>query len=604
MSVVEVSDLQGYDAILSATPTVEGEIMLPDSFGAGLPNGVRLGWAEAGSSGGVTTFTDFRVSFGEDDAVALTADQLDVYGADFTALSELFGGTLPESGGTFFERVDARGLSIDGLEGLVQSSMDPIYELMLDDFDDEALNDLDIEVEFNTYTLTADRLVIDRLTHHPMPAIGKSFEDEGAQFFQEIAQHIRSWSVDAIVMTGMNGEAAYTQYGMDVSQSYSADLIGYRGFDRGNLAATDSLGMRSSGTMPLPFPEGFDMDTDEFEMQTVSAESVLGRASWTGLELARVLDYVIAGEIPPTTETDLFSLGIFSLDNMDYQLDGRRFFSAESMVVDLAGWHWLIPDRIEMTVDELVYDYAAFAPYLRAGIMSEMDGDMAEDGWPESIDAVIELVDESRVFSAPGSGSLLWTWSAEAGDAAFTYDSVTEDFFSQELAISGALPPYERWAPFLEFVDDDLSPKSMKAFDKAFEDDGRFDGAYLRLTDNGGLDTLFNLAVAIADVLPQDDPQIQVFASYEVDDLKTMLTGMMLFGINQAAQEFAPARSYGNAMVDWIKDGGTLEFVAQPPVPITAQSAQAFEDAHGPNPGEDLILEFFGLDVRHTPPEN
>ena len=236
--------------------------------------------------------------------------------------------------------------------------------------------------------------------------------------------------------------------------------------------------------------------------------------------------------------------------------------------------------------------------------MSEMDDDMAAEGWPESIDAVIELVDESKVFSAPASGSLLWTWSAEAGDAALTYDSVTEDFFSQDLAISGALPPYEAWAPYLEFSDDDLSPRSEKAFEKAFEDNGRFDGAYIKLTDNGGLDTLFNLAVAIADALPQNDPQIQVFASYEVDDLKTMLTGMMLFGINQAAQEFPPARDYGNAVVDWIKDGGTLEFVAEPPVPITVQSAQAFEDEHGPDPSEDLILEFFGLDVRHTPPED
>ncbi|MEO0465373.1 MAG: hypothetical protein AAF216_02425 [Pseudomonadota bacterium] len=591
--------MPGYDQLLSAAPSASGTTVTVDAISGLFPEGFDISWSDAQADEGVTRFTDFSVSAADSD-IALTASTLDIYGADIAALTSLIAGEAG-TGTPFFERLDANGLAMVGLEAAFQPMMDPVNEMMLEDFGASDIEFIDPTTTFESYTLEAERLVIDRMVQHALPEIGTPADDEDERAFQDVARHIASWSVDAIVLSGVTSGLSYTQYGAEVSQAYEIDLIGYRGFDRGNLASSDVIGMRSTGTLPLPTAASFNPDASKMKTKPVEITTTLGSLSWSGIEMRRVLDYVIAGTPPPTSETGLFSLGTLEMVDTAYTFEGQDFFSADRLRLDLSEWHWLIPERVSLSMDQLVYDYTALSPYLKDLMLSELDAEMQQAGWADSIDSILDLVERDGIFSTPSDGELLWAWSKDTGDADFEYSTETEGFFSQDMGIAGKLPPYEDWAPLLDFSEDELSPKAEAALEDAFRNDARFDGAHIRMVDEGGLDTLFQLAVDIADVLPQDNPQVQVFASYEVDDLKTMLTGMMLMGVNQAAQEFPPARGYGNAVVDWIKEGGMLELVVKPAEPVTAETVEAFDLLHEGDPSPDAVIDFFGVDVRHTP---
>jgi hypothetical protein len=132
---------------------------------------------------------------------------------------------------------------------------------------------------------------------------------------------------------------------------------------------------------------------------------------------------------------------------------------------------------------------------------------------------------------------------------------------------------------------------------KLFSDVSKLTSAEAVLTDEGGLEKAFGLAVEMArefrDEMP---PEMATFANMTPAQLRGMASSGAYLMADTAAQEFPPARDLLRPFAAWVTSGGQVRVAMKPKQPLTIAQFEA-----GP-PTPDSNVELFGLSVVHTPP--
>lgn len=581
----QVSLPEPYARILSAEPEVTPGLRSPaigetDEF-----------TFDSLSHDGLTGMTRFTgVTILGDAGLEFTAEDVRIWGLDGEFLESRMNGEALDREGRVFSRLQASGISISGME------------MAIDDLGGAAPNaakrspgaryegEAGIEGS-ETHNVRIASLTIDAVTLHPflaaVPVDGESledFEDRGG------LSYLLGFSVDALVLSDVSvftdGLATLNGVEMATQSEVQIGLLGFAGLSRGDIDRMDILSISSFGTGPQA-ALGLGGSTTE----QIEAEMSLDSWRWTGISLANLFERVVAGEEIAASERDVLSLGEMVMENLSYTVDGADFFSMESLTLDLSGWDWLMPTALALEISGMEYDYSPIrAPFIEGFLESAPE-------FADQADAIFNLLVENGLLASGGDFSLRWNGDIRGGESRLTMLSTNRELADVNFEMGLILPEVERWAALVTLYGEQ-TPSQEARMERLFEDDLAFTEVSASLVDNGLMENSFATVIALAQMMPDADPQFAALASYDVLTLRNMASSLILLGASDVGRDFPPARRYALSLSQFVRDGGRLDVRISPSTPLTSDAIDRFEQR---DPSPEELVEFFGFSFEHTP---
>ncbi|MEZ5892537.1 MAG: hypothetical protein R3C58_05250 [Parvularculaceae bacterium] len=543
---------------------------------------VEIGAIESEADGAVAR--DVVVRFGEEKAAGLSIGELRAWGAgDASRIAD---------------RLDMRGVSSFGLEALVEKQTKAYTDLFtesLGGLGQEGEAKVDFAAQIGSYEVGADRFIVDELVIHPEEAAAS---DIGAPFMAMLAGAAaanRRVSLDASATYGFRFSMTMDQAAAASEISGAAPFLGVEGWRRGDNDFTVVRDL--SFTADTSMPETQVADEETGELYTTPAMNMAmgggyGLMTIEGVKVARLYEHLAKGALPPTTETDVMSLGVWRARDQTQTFGGRELASVKESFVDLRNFHWLVPTEIRTTATGGKYNMAALFDYVQESAAGA-GGDSAELAQFEQLTAMLK---EIGLDAIAYDGDMAVTWSPNDGATSSQINLSADNIGEWLQSADGALPDFaavEQWIPTEgeTFDGEAVMPEVVKAL--------ALHRASLVLTDKGGIDKGFALAVAMAKLAPEDDASAAMLRNADPADLRVSSAAMIRLSAQQAAAAFPPAVGYMNAVADFLQKGGALRIEANPPAPFTAALLESEAEAMQSDPS--LIATLLGLTVVQEP---
>ncbi len=548
---------------------------------------------EFGSVDGVVA-REVVVTLAGEDAVGVRIDELRAWGLD--------GDAAASGDGRIADRFDARGVAFFGLGGMVERQADAITDLIgakVEDMAPEAAVELDTEMDIERYDVGADRVVVDGLTVHPAEAAPAADDAAGSPFLavvKEIAGANRRASAEAYAFHNMRVAMAFEQAGGDSEMTLTGPFMGAEGWRRGDLDFAAFRGLTFDMKMTVPATETVDEETGElvatpeFPMQVGGGYDFF---SMEGLKLAKLYAHLAKGALPPASETDLMSLGVWRVLGERQTFGGRELSYTREATADMSKFHWLIPTDVRFSADGGRYNMGGLFAYVEE--MARAGGGESAAG-AEQMAQFAAALKETGLDVVPFEFEMTGTWDPQNGATASRLTIESETMGDWRQSFDGALPDFEGVKAMLPAEGEAVDwPGAMAALVQ----DAALRSASLELEDRGGLDKGFALAVAVAKLAPEDDAGAAMLRNADPADLRISSAAMMRMAAPQAAQAFPPAAGYIAAVADFVQKGGLLRIKAEPPAPFTMALVESEAEAIDANPGR--VAELLGLTVVHEP---
>lgn len=548
---------------------------------------IEIGSIDDGPDGAVAR--NIEITLKEENGAGFRIDELRAWGVNENAAP----------GDRLADRLDARGVEVFGLETLIEKQMKAyigVIESSIGEMEPEAGVEMDFDTSIQRYDVLADRIIVDGLIIHAGEAADSAEAGDGGTFMsvmKMMADSNRRASFDASVIYGMQGAMKMEQVTGSAEMTMTAPFIAASGWRRGDIDFSAMKAFEFEMNMMVAPVDTVDSETGEvnstpaFPMQMGGAYDLF---SLEDVKLARLYEYLAAGATPPTSDTDLLSLGVWRLRGESQTFGGREISSVEEAVLDLSNFHWLIPTDIRITARGGEYNLGAFFAYI---------GDMAAAGGAESDAAGLEQFDEMKAaFSETGLDVISYdmemsgSWYPENGETQSKIEFVGKELGDWRQSFEGRLPNFEEVETILPADDaivdwSSIGPKVLES--------SSLRRAAVVIKDNGGLDKGFAMAVAMAKLAPEDDAGAAMLRNADPADLRISSAAMIRLSAPQAAQAFPPAGDYIAALADFVQKGGVLRAEANPPEPFTAALLESEAETLQANPGR--LAELLGLSV-------
>ena len=560
---------------------------------------------EAG--GQVAHDVEITVPLGES-PIGFRIGELRVFGLDDNELAKLSGNETADVG-----RIDLRDVELFGIEQFVSSATDVYMDAIegaVESMEDGAEADLDVDFQINQYEVSFGHVVLDGFTWHATPSEvndgidllfnGQELTEEQGVWavFAPLARLQRSLEVDTTVYSDVKvlADVDVSEEGTEQSIVFEYDMpfIGIAGASRGDTALT--LYKDLSYNMEMTMSDEEFGGTIPFKMS-----GSLDLMSWEGLELANLFSYLEAQTVPSTDITDLMSLGSFTSYGETVYFGDELFYSVDRATVDLSDFHWFVPESISFDVDGLTYDIGNYISAIESMMMSVPE--VAED--PESA-MVSDMFQQVAVVLADNGVDVLnmdldfgLSWDADSGATALSFEHVMDGFGELALGFSGSLPNFEQYAYAIE-ADEDAG-MDEDPFEEIFVESMALSSFEFNIDDDGGLDKLFALTVALAKLMPEEEggSELAMFANSSPEELRAMASGLTRMSGLQVAGVFPPAVEYVNGFADFLMNGGSLHLAMKPETPLDASSEAAIM---GLIQDPDAMVEYLGLEFEYTEP--
>lgn len=585
------------------------------TLGGGL---VKISYGDVTTLDGLTAATDVRITQAGNESMGLQIDRLTIWGGDVDGILALAAGDFA---GEFriADRLEMQGIRSFGFETLVETFSNKTNEALLDAMGSavgediaEVLEDQDMSVDVQKYAFTAETLVLEGLTYHGVSDLPDFTGDVGAwDLVRMMAKLYRSLSVDLSAYTNLSYDFAMEDAVQSMQMSMSSPLIAAMGYNRGDLDMIlyDDFKGNADVTgkdVDLPMDIGFH----------------LKGFGWTGLQISDVLEALEARTLPSMEDTDILSLGKWTIRGFDYSLNGQPFYSINAADIDVSEFHWLIPTRIAGMVDGETLHLGSLGDSVVQTLAAtgEMDNADQIKKIVSDVQASLQKYDlEDLVFNSDFDIQ----WSPESGRTTWDQTVEFEGFSDTTFNVSGMMPTYasiktaaaetdqtealdaEETASMqdeAEYAVPARSPRSL-AFQEVFSSSTSLESLKLAVSDRGGIDKSFALAIDIAKIVPVeiDSPQLQMLRQSDPEQLKNGIAAIINLAAGQAGAEFPPAKDWMHAVANFLLSGGTLILAIEPDQPITAQTLAALDEMEGP-PSPDVIVDTFGISVRQVAP--
>jgi hypothetical protein len=534
---------------------------------------------------------DLKVTFDDVEDRGLLIETLEIAGFDEAFLRARIAGTNFDQSAVIVDHFEAQNLSLFGMEqfyeGLTDAYVETINELAEETTGEEIP---DIEQSIDRLEYVIDQISIDDFELLPFELFtqDKSAGDEPGQdmaVLQRFATYYRAMGAKDVSMTGLSSVVEMTQDGQVISMNMGmpkASIKNWHGGDYG-YSAVEGL----TFDMAVPLPEDDDVPFESMEMSgEVAAYSV------EDIRLDKALRWLARGEVPPPTEIDLMSLGVWKMTDMSFAMFDAPFYSIDSSVTDLSNFHWFVPTDISSKTENLVYNFGALFETL-SDVIPEL-----QEGEPEIKATLLNVLEIAKEYdlSAPSTDiGFKWRWDPAIGAASLSMETGLDGYGTMAMDVSGAIANFQRW------VDEaNVEERSGEQFEALMAETASLSGFRFEMDDRGGNDRLFDAVIAIGEVLKDISPEAATLAAYDKDTLKLLLSSSIKGGAEFAASAFPPVRDYASALADYFTKGGKFTIALTPDTPLTMETLAGIEEVEALSEIEAL-LEAFGFSVTYAP---
>ncbi|BCW90593.1 hypothetical protein sos41_37650 [Alphaproteobacteria bacterium SO-S41] len=311
-----------------------------------------------------------------------------------------------------------------------------------------------------------------------------------------------------------------------------AEVTG-EGVDRGKWGKLTFKGI--SGTAPMP-PMG-------------SMELSLQDGYWDGIDVSKVLPFMMKGEVPPTEREGLISIGASCANNYNVKIPGIGTMNFPSICTEAVPFVWLIPQHFKADVA------GTFTPAPAGEFMA-----------PPSI---------AKHFTGPMDIGILveTTYDPDAGTGALTHYAIKlGGFGSVDFSVTGG----------------GLELAGLLMLPETYQQTLSLNAARVEVVDEGGLQKFLEMGADMANEraggqgTPVTADQLKQQAKMGLDMASGMLAGS------------AEGAALIQAIKDFIDNGGKLTVQANPPAPLKAAD---FATLAGKPPAE--MLAILGISAQH-----
>lgn len=532
-------------------------------------------------------------------------EKLQLWGVDAAALAGLASSQATD-GIDVAERVDARGVEWFGLDDITESATKAYLDLITDVMEQnapgsEALFDHPFAAE--KYNFAVGRMILKGLHFYPVdPAPADGDDGDLLSMVRKIARANLFVGVDASAAYDLTIDMAMKQMGQKTDMDFSAPLAGLRGWRRGDLDFAVMKGAHFDMTIGVSADANVSDENGATDATAASISPLISMNTSGGIDLyamegvrlAKVYDYLARGEWPSKTETDFMSLGVWRYRGLRYAIDGEPFYSIGEVVYDLSHFYWLAPTQISIRAEDAVYNFVSMLNWINKMAATARGNDAAV----ETIDNVIAVMQKNGLDAISGDGEFDVAWNPKNGEAELRYLGDVDDWGRFDFETEGALPNFNAFAGLAPAEGEDFD---VNALESLLRDKSALNKFLFLLTDHGGIQKGFAMAIDFAELAPEGDASVAMLRGADPTDLRVSIAGMIRLTAAQAAQSFPPARDYVIAIADFIQKGGALRIEANPPTPITAALLESEEANFQTDP--ERAIKVFGFTLTQEPVE-
>ena len=520
---------------------------------------------------------------------------------------------------TLAQRLDARGVSVQGMDKLSNKMVDGYMGAMgsaMSGISPDVQAELSaMDQEFTDYTATIGHIVADDLTWHALPDDARAFmqskgeeEEDIASILAFFARMNLAFSADAISFADMRVAADFNQVvedqmSQDASIAYTIGHFAYDDLDRGDIAFAVMDNMNMDMTMNMGA-------AGEETSLLMSQASHYDRFIVEDFQTTTLMQSLAIGETPDMSVRDVMNLGNWRSYGISSSLNGKPYFSADESHMDLREWSWFIPSKISMSITGGEFHTTTFVDYFTTMMNTvatiapedEMDAQDAQDlaaitKATQQVGETLVATDMDKIaFSFDFDG----VWNPDTG--AFRLDASGDvvDFMSETDSLSMILPTY---ADFQALAPAEGEAFDMDALGRLFADKTKLNNYSLALDDNGGIAKLFTLVHEFSKLVPAEeaDESVMMLQNTPPDQLRETMQGLVRLGAMQLNSEFPPAVSWVNSFADFIQKGGKFEFSLSPSAPVGKAEIEGTEALFRDDPA--VLVDLFGVSVTQIPDE-
>jgi hypothetical protein len=610
-----------------------------DSLRKLLPPEVALTWGNLSFDAATnsTLVTDLKLTPADMTTVGVKIAELRLFDFDSKLLQDRIAGQRLAETVPLARRIDAKGVSMFGvaeamMQGMSQSDMvlpapaevevpadlanplkfqptDPVDPTAppADDWPYSAEPDMDFSYVMEQPTIerfdfSIGRIVLDDIQLKPYqvaPAPAAAAANpadpmaELMQMLQVVSAFTQSYGIDTAAYLDMKMGFGMTQSGEKIAYDITVASIGARGMRGGDL---DGMYMRDAAyVFQGPAPDGGSLPID-YKVSLMTAED---------MRLGKVFEHLAKGVVPPRTESNLMSLGVWRSEKESAKIAGKDFYSVDSTMFDGTGWHWFIPTNIKSSATNATLNIGAFFDMAAdmVGTTPAVDpttdpddpfGDYAYDAGPsrDEILAIKALVEKHGLTTLTMNTGFGWNWNATSGDAKLDFSIDGKDLLKIGAKYEGGFPSFKAVS---DLIPDNIEATDQEALAKVFNTSTSLKLIELNLEDKGGLPKIYGIIGEFAPMMgmgaePMTADAVRTIAS---SGLKTMAAA--------ASQQIPEMPVLLDPIAAFLEAGGKLRLAIQPtkPMPFSGLEGAMMGAMMGTSTPSQVIKDF-GVKSEHT----
>ena len=548
---------------------------------------------------GETVISNLRFSSEEDTDVGVIIETLSVTGVNTDFLLARLNGTNFDEESIVVDQLEASKISLFGVEkfygDFFETYNEKVEEVVDGLVDDDELEDAFSPTEIEKLNFQIETISLDDFELRPFLLNKRELEDETDSevlgFFQAYAAYNRSIGAQRMSIDGLKLDMAMRDADGLMNMTFNVPSSIVEGWHGGDIDKSVVDSMTFNANVPIP-----EEDRDgELPFESISMAGDYGLQMVEGLRLDKALSWLARGEMPPTTETDLMSLGVWTAKDQSFLMFDKPFFSLESSVTDMSQFHWLIPTQIKSENENIVYDIGGLMEFVSSFVPEDDEG--AED--LEMVTKVLGVLKDYDLSAPSMDIDFNWLWDAQAGASALTMETGLDGYGTTNFDISGIVGGFDDWVATVEAAR--TQENDGDAFEAFAAERFAFNGASFKMDDRGGNDRIYDAVVAVAQVLKDTSPEAAAIAAYDKETLKILVSSGLRAGAATISEEFPFVVEYVGMLADYMTKGGTFAVALEPDTPLNMETLAGLEQAESPADIEAL-LDTLGFSVTYNEP--
>jgi hypothetical protein len=573
-----------------------------------LPKEVQLTWTALNfdAASGATVLTGVKLTPTDAPEVGLAADEVRLWDFDAAfAKARLTGQRLDETA-SLARRIDAKGISVFGLETLMAPAMEAYSGAVsgaLAEIDPAAASAAVMQLD--DYEFSVGRIILDDVMLRPyeLKLAQLPPDSDFAEVLPVLQTYFaasRTFAANAAAILDFKAKMAMTQNGEPMSMDMSAASYGMRGMRGSDMDAVVMRDLAFNMSIAMP-QQSFAAAGPATTVAPMTMQGAIESFSMQEMRLDKLAGYVARGEWPPRTEADLMSYGMLTMHNERIAMNGHNVYSIGEVSIDARKWHWLIPAKLRVASKDVVYDIKALMEM--SSEMTRVPSDPSDPASPTvpmmPIDPqVTEILTRYGLDKPSIDMSFGWDWNPATGATAIDGAFDLDGYMSIDGKYSGGFPTFKAVS---DLVPDDVNKADPTAISDVFAKNSTLKSVEINVADHGGLEKIYGLSAEVAKMAGASaDTGGNIAGNLTPDGMRQIAVAGVYMAADQGSQEIPQLKDLLTPIALFLDKGGKLKITLKPARPMVYATAGQSVATGASSPV--VLVSELNAKVVHTPP--